>query len=76
MAIFCCKDCVPPKRCLHCHSTCEDYIREKAEHDKINAKIAANRHARMDIDEYKIKGAMKMKRKLDRKKHGSYSSYK
>lgn len=31
--IKCCKDC--KKRHLGCHSTCEDYIREKSEHDNV-----------------------------------------
>lgn len=30
--IYCCKDCT--KRCLGCHSTCEGYIAQKAEHDE------------------------------------------
>ena len=34
MAITCCKNCVPPKRHLGCHSTCEQYLREKAEYEK------------------------------------------
>ena len=31
--IKCCKGC--KKRHLACHSTCEDYIREKSEHDNV-----------------------------------------
>lgn len=30
MAIKCCNGCVPPKRTPTCHSTCPDYIIEKA----------------------------------------------
>lgn len=37
--IKCCKDCVPPKRCKDCHSTCKEYLTERAELDKTNAKI-------------------------------------
>jgi hypothetical protein len=38
MAIKCCYGCVPPKRNPYCHSTCQEYIAEKAEHEKIKAK--------------------------------------
>lgn len=31
--IYCCKDCT--KRCVGCHSVCEDYIAQKAKHDKL-----------------------------------------
>lgn len=31
--ITCCKDCVPPKRHGGCHSTCREYIEQKALHD-------------------------------------------
>lgn len=37
MPIRCCNGCVPPKRAPTCHSDCPDYIREKAEHDKLAA---------------------------------------
>lgn len=33
--IFSCKDCVPPERHVGCHSTCEKYLTEKAENDRI-----------------------------------------
>ena len=29
IGIHCCKDCVPPKRHVGCHSTCEQYRKEK-----------------------------------------------
>jgi hypothetical protein len=28
----CCKDCVTPKRHLHCHADCPDYLAAKEEH--------------------------------------------
>ena len=34
MAIDCCKNCVPPKRHLGCHSKCKEYAEEKEEWDK------------------------------------------
>lgn len=32
--IWCCKDCVAPKRRPGCHGTCPEYIVQKAEHEK------------------------------------------
>lgn len=32
--ISCCRNCVPPKRHIGCHSTCEKYLAEKAEYAK------------------------------------------
>lgn len=43
MSIKCCNGCVPPKRNPYCHATCEDYIREKAEHE---AKMEEDRKIR------------------------------
>lgn len=31
MAIKCCRNCVPPKRYVGCHSTCKQYAEEKAQ---------------------------------------------
>ena len=41
MAIACCYGCVPPKRTTTCKfdGTCNKYAEEKAEHDKLKAKI-------------------------------------
>lgn len=39
----CCKDCVPPKRSVHCHATCEDYLGAKATHE---AQVSAERAAK------------------------------
>lgn len=63
MYIFCCKDCVPPKRTPHCHSTCEDYIREKAEHDKKKAELDAKKYAAWSVQEYEIATAQKLRRR-------------
>ena len=52
MSIKCCKDCVPPKRCLRCHSTCEDYLREKAEYEKKKDQRIKKRNEEKDILEY------------------------
>lgn len=32
--IWCCKDCVAPKRRPGCHGSCPEYLVEKAEHEK------------------------------------------
>lgn len=48
--VTCCKNCVPPKRHIGCHSTCEIYIsnkeahnkRKKEENDKANIAKAIN----------------------------------
>ena len=32
--IWCCKDCVAPKRRPGCHGSCPEYLVEKAEYDK------------------------------------------
>ena len=36
--IRCCKDCVPPKRHIGCHSTCKEYKHEKTENNKKRKK--------------------------------------
>ena len=33
--IYCCKGCEAPKRYPGCHSVCQEYLEQKAEHDKI-----------------------------------------
>ena len=35
--IYCCKDCVAPKRYPGCHDHCPEYIADKARHDKEKA---------------------------------------
>lgn len=37
MAIYSCKDCTERK--LGCHATCEKYIKDKMEHDKLKELI-------------------------------------
>ena len=32
--IKCCYKCIPPKRHIGCHASCEEYIEEKALHEK------------------------------------------
>ena len=35
MVITCCRGCVAPKRHPGCHSGCQEYITQKAEHDRL-----------------------------------------
>lgn len=63
MSIFCCRDCAPPKRSLYCHSTCEDYIREKDEYDKKKAEVDAKRYADSNMRDYEISVARRIKRR-------------
>ena len=35
MATFSCRDCVAPKRHPGCHGTCQEYLAEKAEYDRL-----------------------------------------
>lgn len=41
--IICCKDCIPPKRHIGCHDTCEEYKKEKAEYEIKKQKERAER---------------------------------
>lgn len=40
----CCKDCVPPKRHPGCHGTCDEYLNEKAERERLKDKAREERH--------------------------------
>ena len=35
--ITCCYHCVAPKRHPGCHSTCPEYLKQRAEHDELKA---------------------------------------
>lgn len=45
------------------NSTCEDYIREKAEYDKKKVEIDAKRHASMSMRDYEIGVVQRTKRR-------------
>lgn len=53
MPINCCKGCVPPKRNPYCHSTCQEYIAEKAEYERIRDE---------HNDKYKVERAIYLSR--------------
>ena len=44
--IKCCKDCVAPKRHPGCHGACQEYLAEKAEHDRL--KTAYDRERKIE----------------------------
>lgn len=35
--IKCCLGCKPPERNPYCHSTCPEYLEQKAEHERLKA---------------------------------------
>lgn len=42
IGIYCCKNCVPPKRHLNCHATCKEYIDAKAQFEENKKKFKAD----------------------------------
>lgn len=40
--IDCCNDCVPPKRHVGCHGTCEEYLDQKKRWEEDKKKIKEN----------------------------------
>lgn len=69
--IKCCYKCVPPKRHLGCHETCEEYLKEKEEWNKKKEEITkiktrdryfkARRSEEKDISLKKLRDAKYMK---------------
>lgn len=53
MAITCCRGCVAPKRYPGCHSSCQEYITQKAEHERLK---------KVYDDKHRISGAIEMDR--------------
>ena len=51
-AIHCCENCVPPKRHVGCHSTCEDYLIEKAEWEQKKELIKEDKKKNQRISAY------------------------
>ena len=50
--IWCCKDCVAPKRHPGCHSTCKEYKDEKAKDEKKKEKIRADNSHKITAFEF------------------------
>lgn len=49
MPIKCCEKCVPPKREPGCHDSCEQYLEEKAEHERRKEEIDRKKRVGNDI---------------------------
>ena len=65
--ITCCKGCVAPKRHPGCHSSCPEYLAQKAEYDRLKAEN--DRKKSIDANIYnsryeKIDKARKNRRRL------------
>lgn len=41
--IYCCKECVAPKRYPGCHGVCQEYLGQKAIYDKRKAELDEER---------------------------------
>lgn len=54
MRIRCCYECVPPKRHPGCHATCEEYLKQKAEHDAYKDRENAERRRQDDVTKYDV----------------------
>lgn len=71
MADFTCKDCVPPKRHVGCHATCEEYKQDKLKWEEKKKRIKENRKKTPDGSYYeqnKIAYADRMLYKKTKKK--------
>ena len=53
MAIRCCYGCVSPKRHPGCHGECQEYIKEKAEHDEQSAEGYRKRQLALNLNQQK-----------------------
>jgi hypothetical protein len=66
MAITCCKNCVPPQRHPGCHSTCKQYLKEKAEYEKQKEYAKAHKTVMLtnyDFDEIAYVSSKRHKRR-------------
>ena len=54
--IYCCKDCVAPKRHPGCHAECMEYIEQKAEHERIKAVANQKRYIETGLDSQLYRG--------------------
>ena len=46
----CCKECTPPRRSIHCHATCPEYLAAKAKHEALAKEERKQRDAELDAD--------------------------
>lgn len=63
MGIKCCTHCVPPKRHSGCHSTCPEYTKEKAEHNREKAETRKLYDYEKDANDYEVNRLYQIKKK-------------
>lgn len=66
MGIRCCKDCVPPKRHVGCHSECKEYKDEKERFEAEKRWLKENKTPRItqyDFDEIMYVNSKRHKRR-------------
>lgn len=54
--IHCCKNCVAPRRHLGCHSSCEDYIREKKDSDELRESMKRQKDLEVGLRKQRKRG--------------------
>ena len=54
--IWCCKDCIAPKRYPGCHGSCPEYIKEKEIHDKEREELRKKKALQDGLDSQAAKG--------------------
>lgn len=69
--INCCNGCVPPKRTPTCHSTCKEYIKQKAASDA--AREAVNRENRISYEIYTQRSTSVYKAQKRQRRGGKYA---
>lgn len=52
----CCKDC--SKRCVGCHSSCEEYLSFREELDEFNKKVAESKALVRDADYIRLQSTL------------------
>lgn len=67
MGVYCCLNCVAPKRHPGCHGHCPEYIEQKAKNDKDREEATRKRLIGSGITSQKIAGVMRANRKKGRR---------
>ena len=52
--INCCLGCKPPKRSPYCHSSCQEYLAEKAEYEQRKQKAEQQKQLGYALDNQRI----------------------
>lgn len=60
--IWCCKDCNRPQKNEYCHGSCEEYKRQKAEHDAQREVNAKQRYTQNQLNQQTADGVNRAKR--------------